>query len=259
MRAASSGGPAPPAGRANAAGAERGGRKGPDWPRLLVGALLLAAALFALGRLAGDRLPAFAGWVQAQGAWGPILFIAGYVAATVAMVPGSILTLAAGAIFGIVPGVLYVFVGAVIGSALAFLVARHLARPHVERRLAGDPRFARIDRAVGRRGGRIVLLLRLSPLLPFNLLNYALGLTGVRFRDYLLASVGMLPGTFLYVYSGRVAGDLAALAGGAGVERGSGYYLVLGLGLLATIAVTVWITRLARRALTEERAHDPAE
>jgi uncharacterized membrane protein YdjX (TVP38/TMEM64 family) len=124
-----------------------------------------------------------------------------------------------------------------------------VARGAVERKLEGNPRFAAIDRAIARQGRRIVLLLRLSPIFPFNLLNYALGLTQVRFVDYVIAMVGILPGTVLYVYTGKLAGDVAALAGGAAPPRGPGYYAVLGLGLLATVAVTAIITRTARRAL----------
>jgi uncharacterized membrane protein YdjX (TVP38/TMEM64 family) len=231
--------------------AERRARTGWMVRRAVLG-MVAVAGIVLLGRTAGGYLPAFAAWVEAQGAWGPVVFIAGYIVATVAAVPGSLLTLAAGAIFGIAAGVGYVFVGAVTGASLAFLIARYLARPAVERRIGADPRFERIDRAVAGQGRKIVFLLRLSPVLPFNVLNYALGLTRVRFRDYVIASVGMLPGTLLYVYSGRVAGDLAALAGGAGVARGSGYYLVLALGLAATVTVTVWVTRIARRALNQE-------
>src|SRR5437660_81710 len=117
--------------------------------------------------------------------------------------------------------------------------------------IAANPRFAAIDRAVGAEGRKIVFLLRLSPVFPFNLLNYALGLTRVRFADYFLASAGMLPGTVLYVYSGKLLGDVTALAGGASVEKGAGYYAVVVLGLLATVAVTVVVTRTARRALGE--------
>src|SRR5262249_36543250 len=149
------------------------------------------------------------------GAWGPIVFIVGYAVATVAFVPGSVLTLAAGAIFGLAPGVVYVFIAAVLGSTAAFLVSRYVARQVIERRLKDNPRFAAIDRAVGAQGRKIVFLLRLSPVFPFNLLNYALGLTQVRFADYLIASIGMLPGTLLFVYYGKLAGDVAALAGGA--------------------------------------------
>src|SRR5438128_355845 len=125
------------------------------------------------------------------------------------------------------------------------------ARTAVERRIAANPRFAAIDRAVGAEGRKIVFLLRLSPVFPFNLLNYALGLTRVRFADYFLASAGMLPGTVLYVYSGKLLGDVTALAGGASVEKGAGYYAVLVLGLAATVAVTTVVTRTARRALGE--------
>jgi uncharacterized membrane protein YdjX (TVP38/TMEM64 family) len=214
-------------------------------------ALLALVALVLAGRSAGAHFAAFAEWVEAQGPLGPALFIAGYAAAVVAFVPGSILTLAAGAIFGLGWGTLYVLVAATLGSAAAFLVARYVARGWVEAKLAGDPRLAAIDRAIGAQGRKIVLLLRLSPAFPFNLLNYALGLTRVRFTDYLIASVGMLPGTLLYVYSGKLAGDVAALAGGAAAPRGPGYWALLGVGLLATLLVTLLVTRTARRALDE--------
>ena len=220
------------------------------WLKVAVG-VAVVVALIALGRQAGDAIPRFAEWVDGLGIWGPIVFIAGYAAAVVAFVPASLLTLAAGAIFGIGPGVVYVFGAATLGASLAFLVSRYLARGAVERKLEGNPRFASIDRAVGEQGRRIVFLLRLSPVFPFNLLNYGLGLTRVRFVDYLVACVGMLPGTFLYVYSGKAAGDVAALAGGAGPERGMGQTALLLVGLAATAVVTVYVTRVARRALDE--------
>jgi len=209
------------------------------------------AALVLLGRFAGGYVPRFAAWVESAGAWGPVLFILGYALAVVAFVPGSLLTLAAGAIFGLTRGVAYVFVAAVLGSSAAFLIARYAARAAIERRIAGNPRFAAIDRAIAAQGRRIVLLLRLSPVFPFNLLNYALGLTRVRFADALVASIGMLPGTFLYVYYGKLAGDVAALAGGAAPEKGAGYYAVLIVGLVATVVVTTIVTRTARKALQE--------
>jgi len=215
-----------------------------------LGILLVAAVLYA-GRQAGGGLPAFARWLEDLGGWGPLAFVAGYVVATVAFAPGSILTLAAGALFGLTRGVLLVFIGATLGAAASFLVARYLARRAVERRLQGNPRFRAIDRAIAGQGRRIVFLLRLSPIVPFNLLNYGLGLTSVRFIDYLVASIGMLPGTVLYVYYGRVAGDVAVLAAGGAPARGAGHYAVLALGLAATIAVTALLTRIARRALDE--------
>jgi uncharacterized membrane protein YdjX (TVP38/TMEM64 family) len=213
-----------------------------------VGALV---ALIVLGRFAGAYLPRFVAWVDRAGVWGPVVFIVGYAVAAVLFVPGSVLTLAAGAIFGLVKGVILVFIAAVIGSSAAFLVSRNVARAAVERRVAGDARFAAIDRAVGAQGRKIVFLLRLSPVFPFNLLNYALGLTKVRFADYLIASLGMIPGTILYVYYGKLAGDVAALAGGAPVQKGAGYYGVLIVGLVATVIVTTIVTRIARRALRE--------
>ena len=218
--------------------------------RILFG-LVAVVLLVSIGRQVGGRLPQFAQWVDGLGIWGPVVFVAGYAGATVAFVPGSVLTLAAGAIFGLVRGVAYVMVGATIGASLAFLVARYIARSAIEQRLQGNNRFAAIDRAVGREGRKIVFLLRLSPVFPFNLLNYALGLTNVRFIDYFIACLGMIPGSLLYIYYGKLAGDVAQLAGGAAVGRGAEYYAVLLLGLVATVVVTTIVTRTARRALQE--------
>jgi uncharacterized membrane protein YdjX (TVP38/TMEM64 family) len=215
--------------------------------RLLAG-IVAIIALLTLGRQLGSYFLEFGEWVNGLGWWGPLIFMAGYIAATVAFVPGSALTLTAGAIFGIVNGTVYVFIAATIGATAAFLVSRYVARQAIEARLQDDRRFAAIDRAVGREGFKIVLLLRLSPVFPFNLLNYALGLTGVRLRDYVLASAGMLPGTLVYIYSGKVAGDVARAIGG-GTVGGAPYYAVLGLGFVATVIVTVLVTRTARRAL----------
>jgi uncharacterized membrane protein YdjX (TVP38/TMEM64 family) len=210
------------------------------------------ALLLVLGRQLGAYIPQFAAWVDTLGFWGPLVFILGYAAATVGFIPGSLMTLAAGAIFGLARGTLYVFFGATLGSTLAFLIARYLARGAVEHRLENRPRFAVIDRAVAKEGLKIVFLLRLSPVFPYNLLNYALGLTRVSLRDYVTAAIGMIPGTFLYVYYGKAIGSLAAVAGGAEVERGAGYWVVLGVGLVATLLVTTFVTRIARRALAQE-------
>ena len=217
--------------------------------RIGIAIAALALLLFA-GREAAGYLPGFIGWIDGLGFWGPAVFIAGYAAATVAFVPGAPLTLAAGAIFGLSKGVPVVFIGASVGATLAFLVARYAARSWVETRLALNGKFAAIDEAVGEHGLKIVALLRLSPIFPFNALNYVLGLTKVRMRDYVIAHIGMLPGTLLYVYYGKLAGDVAALAGGA-TQRGAGYWVVLVLGLIATLGVTTIVTRIARRALKE--------
>lgn len=217
----------------------------------IVGVAVALVALFFLGRELGGYVPRFAEWVDGLGIWGPTVFAIGYALATVAFVPGSILTMAAGAVFGLWQGTLIVFLGATVGTALAFLLARYVARSAVERKLEGRPRFATIDRAVSGSGLKIVFLLRLSPVFPYNLLNYALGLTSVRFVDYLVASLGMLPGTFLYVYYGKVLGNLAAVTAGTEVERGAGQWVLLGLGLVATVVVTTIVTRIARSALEE--------
>ncbi len=221
---------------------------------VLIGLAVVAALIFA-GRQAGQYVPRFAAWVEGLGFWGPVAFVAGYAVATVAFIPGSLLTLAAGAIFGLVRGTVYTLVGATLGASAAFLIARYVARGTIEKKIAGNARFAAIDKAVGREGFKIVALLRLSPVFPFNLLNYSLGLTRVPFLHYLAASIAMLPGTLLYVYYGKAAGSLAVLAGGAGgveAEKGTGYWVTLGLGLAATVAVTTVITRLASRALKQQ-------
>lgn len=242
-------------GEARGGGVSRGGARGANALRGIVVVALVVAALF-FGRRVAALLPQFATWVEGLGALGPAVFVAGYAAAVVGFVPGSLLTLAGGALFGVARGVVYVFAAAVLGSTVAFLIARHLAREAVARRIEGDARFRAIDRAIGEQGRRIVLLLRLSPVFPFSLLNYALGLTRVRLVDYLIAAVGMLPGTVLYVYLGKLGGDVAAVAGGARTERGLADWALLGVGLAATAAVTFLITRIARRALDEATAEE---
>jgi uncharacterized membrane protein YdjX (TVP38/TMEM64 family) len=224
--------------------------------KAVLGIVVLAVLWFA-GRSLGGAVLGFAEWVEGLGAIGPLVFIAGYAIATVAFVPGSVLTLAAGAIFGLGTGVVSVFLGAVLGSTAAFLVSRHGARSFVEHRIEGDARFAAIDRAIAREGRRIVFLLRLSPAFPYNLLNYALGLTSIGLRDYVLAAVGMLPATVLYVYYGTIAGEVAAVASGGGAQRDAGYYATLAIGLVATVAVTAIVTRTARRALDEATREAP--
>ena len=214
--------------------------------------IILAAILITLF-IKADQLsalgPAFAIWVESIGIWGPFAFAAGYAIATVAMVPGSLLTLLAGAIFGLGTGVATVFVGASVGATLAFLISRYGARSWVEQKLDGYEKFASIDRAVGNEGLKIVILLRLSPLFPFNLLNYALGLTSVRLGEYVFAHLAMLPATFLYVYYGRLVGAVAEVASSSGAQRDGGYYALLGLGLVATLVVITIVTRISTQVL----------
>lgn len=213
--------------------------------------LAVVAALFLLGREAGAHVFRFAQWVEGLGTAGILIYIAGYAVATVAFLPGSVLTLAGGAIYGVVRGSLITFTGAVIGASAAFFVSRYFARQAIEKKLENDERFAAIDRAIVEQGRKIVFLLRLSPLFPFNLLNYVLGLTKVSFRDYFIAFAGMIPGTILYVYYGSAAGEVAALASGARPAKGPADYALFGVGLLATLIVTTIVTRIARKALKE--------
>jgi uncharacterized membrane protein YdjX (TVP38/TMEM64 family) len=174
-----------------------------------------------------------------------------YVAAVVLVVPGSALTLAAGAIFGLPVGLVTVSLSSTTGAALAFLIGRYLARDAVARKVQQYPRFEAIDRAVSAGGWKIVALLRLSPAVPFNLQNYLYGLTGIHFWTCVLTSwVTMLPGTFLYVYLGQL-GRAGLEATGGGRTRSPAEWALLGVGLLATVFVTVYVTRLARRALRD--------
>ncbi len=196
-------------------------------------------------------LGAFLEYVKSLGVWGPVLLAAVYVVATVLMVPGSILTLGAGFTFGLVTGTITAMAGSVLGALASFLVGRTVARGFVEQKAKENPRFAALDEAVEKEGFKIVLLTRLSPIFPFNLLNYLFSITKVRFRDYFLASwLGMIPGTIMYVYIGYAAKDLTEIISGD-VEGGIGKKILLGVGLLATVAVTVFITRIARRALKD--------
>ncbi|MGE3343489.1 MAG: TVP38/TMEM64 family protein [Vicinamibacterales bacterium] len=216
------------------------------------GVLVLALLAFELAALVPFAAWAeqLSGWIRSAGAAGVVVFAAVYVAAAVFMLPGSVLTLMAGFAFGPVWGTVLVSPVSVLAATLAFTLGRTVARARVASRAGGDPRFSAIDRAIGDQGFRVVALLRLSPVLPFNLLNYALGLTRVSLRDYVLASwIGMLPGTVLYVYLGSIATNLSAGPASEGTDaaRAALYWG----GLLATIMATLLITRAARRALAE--------
>jgi uncharacterized membrane protein YdjX (TVP38/TMEM64 family) len=191
-------------------------------------------------------------WIDSLGSVGAIAFIALYIIATVAFLPGSIITLGAGVVFGVVLGSLYVFIGATLGATAAFLVGRYLARGWVSKKIAGNDKFKAIDEAVGKEGFKIVLLTRLSPIFPFNLLNYAFGVTGVSLKDYFLGSVGMIPGTIMYVYIGSLAGSLARIGTEGQATNPTVQWAIRIIGFIATVVVTVYVTRLARKALEKK-------
>jgi uncharacterized membrane protein YdjX (TVP38/TMEM64 family) len=214
---------------------------------VLVAAILAGLAILPVKAYLARLLQA----VESVGPWGPVLLAGAFIVACVLFLPGSILTLGAGFLFGVVRATIAVSVGSVLGAIAAFLVGRTLLRGWIEKRIAAYPRFQAIDRAVGKEGFKIVLLLRLSPVFPFNLLNYALGLTDIRLGQYVLASwVGMLPGTLVYVYLGSALKSLADVA--AGTPKGGTPQTVFFLvGLAMTVAATVVIARIAQRALTK--------
>jgi uncharacterized membrane protein YdjX (TVP38/TMEM64 family) len=211
--------------------------------------LLLAAGKYLhVQELLREALARIAG----LGLWGPVIFVAIYVLACVLFIPGAILTLGAGFIFGVIKGTMIVSVASTLGAASAFLVGRYLAREWVAKKIEGNERFKAVDEAVAREGWKIVGLVRLSPIFPFNLLNYAFGLTKVSLRDYFFASwIGMFPGTVMYVYIGSLAGDLATLGAGRHARTPAEWAMYV-VGLLATVAVTVYVTRIARKALEKK-------
>ena len=225
----------------------------PQTPRRVrLGAAAITVALIVWGgRSLAPKVLTILAHIDGLGAAAPMAFIGLYVLAVVALIPASLMTIAGGAVFGLVRGVIYSLIGATLGSTAAFLLGRHVARRIVERRLAGMPRVAAIERAVSARGRRIVLLLRLSPVVPFNVLNYVLGLTTISVWDFMFASVGTIPGALVYAYCGKVTGEALALAGQAEVPKDASYYAVLLVGLGATVAATLVVARTARRALRD--------
>jgi len=226
-------------------------------PRLIV-LITIVVALFLVMKFlpVRDWLTNFNNWVGQMGVAGIVVFIIVYAVATVLLAPGSILTIGAGFAFGLWKGFLAVSAGATLGAALAFLVARFIARDKVEAIAQRNEKFRRIDKAIGEKGAKLIFLLRLSPVIPFNLSNYFYGLTSVKFWPYLFASwIGMIPGTFLYVYIG-VAGKAAVItaAGSEAVKHGWQYWTFLGVGLGATVVVTIWVTKIARDSLRKTEA-----
>jgi uncharacterized membrane protein YdjX (TVP38/TMEM64 family) len=222
--------------------------------RGLVLALVVAAVVVAVRLLPVDAwLRAVQEAVGRMGPLGPLVYVAVYVVCALLFVPGSVLTLGAGLVFGLAKGTLVVVVAANLAANAAFVLARHFLRSRVEAMAARDPRFAAIDAAIREEGWKVVALLRLSPLVPFSLSNYLYGLTPVALGPYALASfVGMLPGTVLYVYLGAAGGAAAA-----GRSRSPLEWALLGAGLVATVAVTVLLTRKARAHLGRAGTPNP--
>jgi uncharacterized membrane protein YdjX (TVP38/TMEM64 family) len=191
--------------------------------------------------------------VLSLGPWAPLLFVLVYILAAVTMAPAFFLTVAGGAVFGVGKGSVLVFIGASLGASVVYALAEPLGRTRWMRRVTADERVAAVRHAVVGGGVRIMLLLRLSPLVPYSVLNYALALSGVRYVDYVVAFIGMIPAIVLYTYYGKIVGDVAALAAGVSPPRGPEYYVLLGVGVITMIVSTVMITRAARREMERHR------
>jgi len=206
-------------------------------PRVVLAILLGAAIAWAVSHWQELDVTAVESVVRGMGVWAPLAYIALYAVAAVLFLPGSILTLAAGALFGPVWGAAYALVGATAGATLAFLIARYVASDWVAARAGG--RLKQLIAGVEAEGWRFVAFVRLVPLFPFNLLNYALGLTKIRLLDYLLASlICMAPGAVAYTYLGYAGRE--ALAGNEAAIR-------YGLIALALLAVVAFLPRFVRR------------
>ncbi len=209
---------------------------------------LLAVAAFTLP--VTEWLTSLIEWIDANRSISWLVFMLVYILFTVLLFPGSVLTLSAGFLFGLGFGFVLVSAASVIGACLAFLLGRYFARDWVADKIEGNAKFSALDNAVRDKGFVIVLLTRLSPVFPFSLLNYSLGITAVRFPNYALGSwLGMMPGTLLYVYLGSAAQNLTEVFSG---EAASGSNVLLYVGLAATLVLTILITRFATQALNTE-------
>jgi len=219
---------------------------------LLLGVFLCLGTLLAFAPGVCDCTLASLEWVDGIGPWGPVALLAIYVVATLVMIPGTLLTLGAGAIFGLWTGTLTVVIGSNFGALAAFPLGRSLFCGWARSIVKKNNHLSVLDRAIAQNGFRIVFLTRLSPIFPFNLLNYAFGVTRVSTKDYVVASVlGMLPGTFLYVYLGTSAGNLLALRNSS--ESDSLSMMQFAIGLLITLVLTVYLHRLAQNQLERDR------
>lgn len=192
-------------------------------------------------------------WVNNLGWLAPIAFIVIYNIATLLFIPGSLLTLKGGCLFGLLWGSVYVLIAATIGATFAFLVGRYVSRNWVCDKIGKNPKFKAIDKAVAKKGFKIVFLTRLSPIFPFNLLNYGFGVTQVSLKDYILGSIGMIPGTVMYVYMGSIVGHIAMNDTSIPTNPQTQFiqFLSRGIGLIATVFVTIYVAKVAKKALKE--------
>ena len=191
-----------------------------------------------------QTIPKIIQWIESLGIIGMSLFVLVYILACIFLIPGSPLTVGAGAVFGVWTGLILVSVGSTLGAVAAFLISRDLARGFIEKKIDKSHKFSAMDMAIKREGWKIIFLARLSPIIPFFLLNYALGLTKIRLRTYIISSwAGMIPGTVLYTYIGSLGKTILT------TENSLTDWVILGVGLIATVSVTLIISKIAKRSL----------
>jgi len=243
----------------------------------LIAFCLLGSLLFAAGpALAQDvaeqatgpfaqlaqSLDQFIEWIKQLGWIAPFVFVVAYVGITVAFLPASVVTLGAGAVFGPWLGPIYVFIGAMIGATVAFLIGRFVARDWIAKKVEDKPFFKALDNAIAEEGLKLIFLIRLSPAFPFNLLNYALGLTKVSLREYVIGTTGIIPGTIMYVYLGWLAAEAARLGdmGNVTWQEVAIKWTINILLLVTIVAISLYIAKIARKALKEAvpEAEEPA-
>lgn len=242
----------------------------------ILGSLLLAAGPafaqdsaasgsgpFAIFGQIQQMLIGFVEWIEGLGPIAPIVFVLAYVGITVAFLPASVVTLGAGFVFGVIKGSILVFLGAMLGATAAFLVGRFVARDWIAKKVEGNKFFNSLDNAIAEEGLKLIFLIRLSPAFPFNLLNYALGLTKVSLKDYVLGTTGIIPGTVMYVYLGSLVGDVAMLGANTDAAQ-SPQEVIVGwviriLIFVTIVAISLYIAKIARKALNESvPAEEPA-
>lgn len=219
----------------------------------LLGIALPLVGAVAAGKFAQPYLPAFTAWVGTLGVWGPVAFITVYVIGVICMMPVFLLTIASGAIFGVMRASIFVMTGSLIGAFFAFLIARYLIRDLVAKRISTNPKLSAVDRAVGEDGRRLVFFLRLSPVVPFVLSNYALGATQVKVADFLIGTLGLAPIAISYAAFGKAAGATDATTGKSALS-----WPVLAVGVIATVFLAWLIARIAQKAIAEAE-RDAAE
>ena len=210
-----------------------------------------ASGPFAIFAQLQMQLVSLVEWINGLGAIAPLVFILAYIVITVAFLPASIVTLGAGFVFGVVKGSILVFIGAMLGATAAFLVGRFVARDWIAKKIAGNRFFDSLDNAIAQEGLKLIFLIRLSPAFPFNLLNYALGLTKVSLKDYVIGTTGIIPGTIMYVYLGSLIGDITMLGTGEAPANPVISWIIKILIFVTVVAISLYVAKIARKALKD--------